>query len=366
MGTMEDLLNLNVDGEEETNDNGAEGAEGNEEETGGGEGAGEEQDEGEGESGAEEDGSGEGDSGEGAGDGDGSGDGAGSGDKKLPTEENETVVDFSSELSKRSGGKFKSYEDIEAAITDAGANAFANDMVAKLNDYVKGGGRAADFIKTQTVNFKEMSDLEAIKERSLLFDEGLTSEEVTLLMEEEFGVGENATDREKKLAQIKIKKAANAARDELVKYQEKWAVAPEATDEQRQRANAKTTEDWRQELSTTVDKSEEISFKIGEQDFKFKPSDDAKAAVKSNYDLTKFWDRYKTDAGYDVAKFVKDQYILNNIDDIISSIATFAKGTGTEEVIDEMKNPDLDGKDKKNQDGGKISVVDQVGNHLFS
>jgi hypothetical protein len=168
------------------------------------------------------------------------------------------------------------------------------------------------------------------------------------------------------LAKIKIKKNGEAARKELIKYQEKWAAAPEATQEQKQAATAQEVETWRNELSEAVDKNEDISFKIGEKEFKFKPSDEAKGIVKESYDLSKFWERYKTDNRYDVNKFVKDMYILNNIEEISKSLVTFGEGKGTEKIVDDIKNVDLTGKDNKGGSGTKISINDQIGEAIFS
>jgi hypothetical protein len=327
---------------------------------------------GDGDSGAGGDGdagSGDGDAGDGD---DGAGDagaGDGAGDTKIIPDQKDTKkdtgVDFETSLAEKSGGKFKTYADIEAAIADAGENAYASDMVRKLNDYVKGGGRTEDFLRTQTVNYKELNHVDAIRELKTLKNKSLSQEEIEFLITEDYGVGENATEREKKLANIRIKEDGEAARIELVAHQEKWAAAPEATADQKIAATKQETEAWKTELSEAVDKNAEITFKVGEEDFKFKPSDDAKVNVKEAHDLNKFWDRYKTDTGYDVNKFVREMYILNNIEEITKSIATFAKGQGLEDVVDDIKNVDLEGKDNKRSDGNKPSILKQIGDEIF-
>jgi len=287
--------------------------------------------------------------------------------KVLPDDQKkETAVDFDTSLSEKSGGKFKTYADIEAAITDAGENAYASDMVRKLNDYVKSGGRTEDFLRTQTVNYKEMGHLEAIKEEYALNNSDLTNEEINLLIEEDYGVGENATEREKSLARIKVKRDGEAAKRGLVEHQQKWAAAPEATKEQKTAASQQQVEAWKSELSEAVDKNAEIAFKVGEDEFKFVPSAEAKSAVKEKHDLAKFWDRYKTESGYDVNKFVRDQYILNNFEDIKQALVVFAKGQGTEEIVDDIKNVDLKAPDNKDKGGGGKSLLGQIGDNIFS
>jgi hypothetical protein len=275
-------------------------------------------------------------------------------------------VSFESLLEKKSGGKFKSFSDIERALEEAPEQAFANEMVAKLNEYVKNGGSANDFLKTQTVNFGEMNDLDALREHAALFDSTLSREEIDLLIEDEYGLRPDASDTEKRLAAIKMKKAGQVARRELQDYQKKWAV-PQSTSEEVQQAARAAAEKWQQELSGVVDLQQELAIKIGEEDFKFVPSSEAKEAVKKGHDLNKFWDRYKdgSERGYDLNKFVKDMFILNNFDDIIKSVAVFAKGQGADGLVDSMKNANFKPADHKDGKGGTKSIEDQIGQQMF-
>lgn len=131
-------------------------------------------------------------------------------------------------------------------------------------------------------------------------------------------------------------------------------------------ATQQQTEAWKAELSEAVDKNEEISFKVGEDEFKFKPSNEAKSAIKEKHDLSKFFERYKTENGYDVNKFVKDQYILNNFEDIKQALVVFAKGQGTEAIVEDIKNVDLKAPDNKDKSTGGKSVLNQIGDNIFS
>jgi len=274
-------------------------------------------------------------------------------------------VEFETLLSEKSGGKFKSYTDVEKALEEAPENAFANEMVKKLNEYVKSGGEATDFLRTQTVDFSKMNDLDAIREVESMSDGGLTREEIEILLEEEYGYSEDATDREKTLAKIKIKRAGENARKQLLEYQQRWAV-PKVDKAEIEAANREESEKWQQELSTAVDSNPEMVFQLGDEEFKYTPSDDMKKTVKDAYDLTKFWTRYaKEGGGYDVNKFVQDMHFLNNRDDIIKSVFTFAKGKGTEEIVDDLKNPGFKGADVKDKDGKIKPLEEQVGDVLF-
>ena len=274
------------------------------------------------------------------------------------------TVDFDSQLSEKSGGRFKTFEDVEAALSETTEQSFANDTIAKLNEYVEAGGDINTFLKTQTADYSKISDLDAIREVEGMSDSTLSRDEIELLIEEEYGVSEDASDREKALARIKLKRAGEAARKQLTDHQKKWAV-PQASNEEKLAAAREQAEKWKVELAEAVKGNEEVSFKIGEGEFKFKPSDEVKKAVSDGHDLTKFWDRYSTEDGYDINKFVKDMYILNNYEDVVKAAVTYGKGLGTEDVVDGLKNPDYKGSDKKGKGGGTKSVADQIAENLF-
>ena len=285
--------------------------------------------------------------------------------KVLPnTDTQETESNFDSLLSEKSKGKFKSYSDIEKALEEAPQDAFANETVAKLNEYVKSGGDVNDFLRTQTADYSKLTDVEAIREQMALSDKTLTRDEIDLLIESEYGYSEDASDRDKKLAGIKMKRAATKAREELLSYQKQWAV-PQVSSEEVQAQRAIETQNWRNELNGAVDENSELEFQIDDKTFKFVPTAEAKQAVKDGYDLSKFFDRYKTKDGYDIKKFVKEMYILNNQNDILKSLITFAKGEGTAEIVDEIKNPGFKAVDNKSNDSKTKSIAEQIGEQIF-
>lgn len=273
-------------------------------------------------------------------------------------------TDFDTMLAERSSGRFKSIADIDKALEEAPTNAFANEQIAKLNEYVKGGGRLEDFVRTQTVDYSQMSPEQLVAERMALDDPELTAQEIQLLLEEDFGVSEDASERVKQVATAKLKKAAREAKAVLEANKEKWATP--LPDQTAQRAEAQQR--WEAQLSGTVDKVSNIDIALNQTDnFSFKIEDAAKAKIKENYrDLSTFFQRYiKPDGSEDTERFVKDMIKLENFDLIVRSAASSSKNQGKKDVVDDIKNTDFSGKNKGGQDNTKPGIEAQAAAEFF-
>lgn len=273
-------------------------------------------------------------------------------------------TNFDTMLAERSGGRFNSIADIDKALEEAPSNAFANEQIAKLNDYVKGGGRLEDFVRTQTVDYSQMSPQQLVAEKMALDDPEMSAQEIQLLMEEDFGVAEDASERVKQVAEAKLKRAAREAKKVLEENKAKWATPlPDQTE-----AQAKAQKLWQAQLSNVVDRVDSIDLALNQTDnFSFKLEADAKATIKENYkDLSKFFQRYvKADGTEDVERFVKDMAILENYEAIVRSAASSSKSQGKKDVIDGIKNPDFKGDSKGDSQDKPKSIIDQAAAEFF-
>jgi len=275
--------------------------------------------------------------------------------------------EFDKLLAERSKGRFKNLSDIDNALEAAPKNAFVNEQIAKANEYIQQGGTFQDFARTQTIDYVKMPDLDIIKEGYALSDPNLSADEVQLLAEEEYGVSENASEREKSLAQIRLKRDATKSRQALVEHQSKWAV-PQASDEDIAAARTAEGEQWVADLSQAVDGIDKVDFVLNEKDtFPFEVSAEAKTAIKEQYaDVRKFFLRYrKEDGSSDTQAFVKDMLILNNFEHILRSAASFNKGQGIEQVVDQIKNPDFKGENVQKPTDGKLTIQEQAARKFY-
>lgn len=270
---------------------------------------------------------------------------------------------FEELLVTNSKGKFKKIEDVEKAIDDAAKAAFATEKVQKLNDFIKAGGTFEDFAKTQLTDYTKLSDNEKIKERMKLTDPYLTDEELDVLIASEYTIAEDASDIDKKMVDIRRKRAAKEAENILIENQKKWAVQDVDPETARQEA-AQNFEKWKTQFYGSIDKSDKLELTIGEKDtdkMHFEIKKELKDSVKQKYtNLSEFWNRYQNADGSDnVEKLVNDLYILENFNSIIKTVAGFAKTQGREELINERKNPNYTG-DNVNTNNGVETIEDQI------
>ena len=272
--------------------------------------------------------------------------------------------DFGTLLSTKTGGRFKSIEDIDTALAAAPESAFANEQVSKLNSYVKSGGKVEDYFRTQIADYGTMSDSDVIAASMQTFNKkGLDADEINFLMTEKYGITEDSTEAQKKMARINLKSDAADARDRLLEHQEKWKT-PVVSDQDTQAALEAQLTTWQGTLGKSVDSIEKVVIKLTDQaSFDYKLDDVAKASLKKNFaDPRTFFDRYKNADGTDnTEKFVREMAILENFDKIGPSLAAFGKSEGKDGILKDLNNPDFEAKNKGGAPGGgPLSVAEQA------
>lgn len=287
--------------------------------------------------------------------------------KTIPTDPKPSD-DFGTLLSEKTGGRFKSIEEIDAALKEAPASAYANEQIAKLNEYVSGGGKFEDFVRTQTVDYSQMSDVDVLAASMQTFnDDGLSQDDIQFLLTQKYGVAEDATEDAKRLARISLKQDATAAKKALLEHQQKWSV-PQTSDQDVQATQQAGLEKWKGDLSKGVDAATKVEIKITDDvSFDFNLDDKAKASIKENYaDPRKFFERYRNEDGSDnVAKFVRDMAILENFDNIGPALAAYGKSEGKDGVLKDLNNPNFVAPGSKKPVDSAKSVEEQAAAAIF-
>jgi hypothetical protein len=271
--------------------------------------------------------------------------------------------DFGTLLSKETGGRFKSVDEIDTALAAAPEAAFANDQIAKLNDFVRQGGKLDDYFRTQVADYSAMSHQDAIAQSMQMFDnKGLDADEIKFLMTEKYGITKDSTEAQKRMAEINLKIDGETARQKLIENQDKWKT-PVVSDQDSLAAEAVQLEKWQGTLSTSVDAAEKVVVKITDEvSFDFALDDVARTSIKEKFaDPRKFFDRYKNADGTDnTEKFVREMAILENFDKIGPSLAAFAKSEGKDGILKDLNNPDFKAKGQGTPAGGSLSLAEQA------
>jgi len=312
--------------------------------------------------------------------------------KQESTEQSDTTTDssevaqevktespsFEDLLLEKSGGKFKSYEDFEKALTEKPQETqsadFASEQLEVLNRYVKDGGKLEDFLKTQ-VDYANMSEMDVIKAEMKLNDPDLTESDMDFLINKEYQLDDEEYDEDEvRLSKIKLRKDARKAKTALKEWQDgytisekKESVEPQQKVEQNTQPSKESLEKervrWEGAVKDSASKMEQIDFEINEKGdkFTFALSDEDRAnVVKNTSDLSKFWSRFMNGDGTEnIEKLNRTMFMVDNFDKIIRAAASKFKSDGKDAILEDIKNPNYSADSKVQSLEGK-SLQEQM------
>ena len=191
---------------------------------------------------------------------------------------------FEELLLEKSGGNFKSYEDLEKTLTEKPQETksvdFANEQLEVLNRYVNDGGKLEDFLKTQ-VDYSSMSEMDVIKAEMKLNDPDLSESDMEFLINKEYQLDSEEYDEDEvRLSKIKLRKDARKAKTALKEWQDSYTIPEkkESTEPQQevgennqpsQESLAKEKVRWEKAVNDSASKMEKIDFEINEKGDKF-------------------------------------------------------------------------------------------------
>ena len=125
--------------------------------------------------------------------------------------------------------------------------------------------------------------------------------------------------------------------------------------------------EWLNSMEDEVNSVDSVSFDINDNEtFDFKLTDEHKQKLaESNAGIDNYFDRYIDESGnWDFDKLNMDMFIRDNFEDIVRSVANQYRSKGTEQVINDIKNPSFD-KDQTPTGTGKKSILEQVSDKIL-
>ena len=301
--------------------------------------------------------------------------------EETPIEEKNTQAEekvvtqqpsFEQLLSEKFDGKYKTVEDLKAALSSntTSESEFANEQIAKLNEYVAKGGSMNEFFSTQTANYEEMDTENVVKNHMKFKNPELSMEEVNLLYEDTYKLDEDTyTDKEIQLSKIKLKQKSLEARKELMKFQSDNAIPKAAKDAEAEKLAIKQNQEkWRSKVDEGLKNFKEVSFDLNDKGDKytFAENEDSMKYVKNTTsNLPDFWKRYvREDGTEDIGKIAREMAILDNVDNIVRSAYAQGKSGGKADVIDDIKNPTYT-PESKSDEGRPLSIQEQISKQLL-
>tara|TARA_R110000824_G_scaffold110347_1_gene258319 strand:- start:97 stop:1146 length:1050 start_codon:yes stop_codon:yes gene_type:complete len=281
-------------------------------------------------------------------------------DNPESSETKSEPIDFNSLLLEKSEGKFESYEDLvesfEKTQQKQNTSTFANETIAKMNQYVLSGGKIDDFNKTQ-VDYSEMSDDDIVKSEMKLNDSDLSDEDIDFMFNNEYTLDEEEYDEDEvRISKLKLRKDAKQSREKLVQWKKQFEIpeVSKATENQRENIDSEKLkqqesfkiekERWANVVHETTSKFDKVDFDINDkgEKFTFALSDEDRNSVKeTSADLSKFWSRFMNKDGTEnVEKLNKTMFLVDNFDKVVRAVANQYKSNGKDDVLKDIKNPD--------------------------
>jgi len=245
-------------------------------------------------------------------------------------------------LSEKLGRDIDSFDDFNSTGETTESNDFASEQLQVINEYVKNTGRTVqDYLNTQTVDLSNVSDDAVMKEYLKLENPSLTEAELNDYIAATYKTdSEEYSSRDTNAGKVQLTKDARAARDYFNQVKEDYAMPTQADDSGVSDADRG---EWLSQMENEVNDLEGLSFSMNDQgdEFTYTLDDEARQEIKSyNSDLENFFDKYVNEGGdWNFDALNTDMYILNNIDKIVRGVANQYRSKGTENVINEIKNP---------------------------
>ena len=265
-------------------------------------------------------------------------------------------------LSEKLGRDIDSFDDFNSTSAETKSNDFASEQLQVINEYVKNTGRTVqDYLNTQTVDLSNVSDDAVIKEYLQLENPTLTEAELSDYIAATYKTdAEEYSARDTNAGKVQLTKDARAARDYFNQIKEDYAMPTEAGDPGVSDADRG---EWLSTMENEVNDLEGLSFSMNDQgeEFTYNLDDDARQEIKGyNSDLENFFDKYVNESGdWNFDALNTDMYIMNNIDKIVRGVANQYRSKGTENVINEIKNPSF-AQDKQAAPQKQESTLDML------
>jgi hypothetical protein len=234
----------------------------------------------------------------------------------------------------------------------------SDDFLKRFIDYYKQTGDAAAFLRSQTVDYDKMPDVDVIRQK---FDEensDLDQETRDLLFSEElrskYKVDPDINPEELeyndaklyKIGQGLLKRDADKARKSLKDEQQKFAL-PDSSKQQQQQAQAFDAEAYKKKIMSSGDMAKFTETKL------LKLSVSGEDSVPYGYEIdnpgeiiemmtndSKFWSLFQKDGKIDHVTQAKVYAYAKNPDAFERQLVELGKTLATEKVLKEKRNTD--------------------------
>jgi|DEB0MinimDraft_10_1074344.scaffolds.fasta_scaffold00579_9 hypothetical protein len=237
-------------------------------------------------------------------------------------------------LSEKLGRPIQSFEELSQPQLDEGLQV--------ISKFMQDTGRSAqDWFRYQSLNPSEMDDITAVRVHMASEHPNLNGEELGLLIKSKYAPGADATDDQKRMAQLQLKMDATSARESIDRMRSNY-VAPKPTEAPQQaEAEPLIDQNWVREMAYNLDAMEGIEFDLGnDKTFTFGMDQEYKKQLAyKNANLENFFDPYvREDGSWDFDMLSSHRTVIDNIDKIVQSAYRQGMSDGQRGVVQNAAN----------------------------
>ncbi len=240
-------------------------------------------------------------------------------------------------MSEKLGSEFDSFDSVKERFTTAPTE--IDERVAAINDFVRETGRSPeDWYTYQRLNTSEMDDMSAVRNNMKMQHSNLNSEEIDMLISNKYRLDPDTnTEQDVKMSQLQLKMDAEQARRSIEDVRTKYE-APEVNNEM---PESFINDEWVSTMKSEVDELDGLVFGLpnGNQ-FTFGLNESYKGKlIEKNVKLDQYFDDYISSEGsWDFDKLSSHRALIDNIDEIVSSVYRQGMSDGQRKVVTSAGN----------------------------
>lgn len=293
---------------------------------------------------------------------------------------------FEQFLEEKSGGKYKSYEELENIINTPKKNEYKSSLAEKIDAYVAQGGTEEDFLSTQSVDFSKMSPREIMEYNIQMEDPDMEEDEVQYELKKRYGIDnwkdkpedydEGSEPEEIRIAKLRFNRESEKAKAKLIEYQKQWSVPKKAEEPAKPTIDPAKQEKWNGDVKKAVESLAKVPLKIkddkgNEETFDFAIEADeqkeiTRIANELYTDTRNVWGAFKDESGNpDIKAIAKAIFFMRNSEKAMQFVAQQTRTKGAVEVVKDIKNVNFS-PDGKQQIAAKKDVGTQIAEQFLA
>lgn len=285
--------------------------------------------------------------------------------KTEEVETNESKVSDSQDISKLTGGRFSTVDELIAAYEeeskkgeiDTSYQDFINgdEFIKGAVDYYREHNNLSDYASVKGVDYDKMEPLDLLREKFMKDNAGKNPELVDLLwqkeVEDKYAYNEDASDTDKKIRDLLLADDAGKAKDFLKDLQSKFKAPERKPEGQPAFSKEQVEADKRvaSEFLSAMKDHREIT--LGEHSFRMDLDKDFSKKIMDN--AGDFFGLFvEEDGSVDYDRYVLAAHFARDPEGFMKNLNVWARSSEKDRMIDETRNVDLESKDEGDKSRG--------------